>query len=141
MSVRPRRSSPFLERTGDSGAKVAPFNSPAQYTPEWAKGAIITMAATAASGNNTIQIETSYDGGSTWLALGPVSTALTGAGNVSIAIYPTNWTIADATPTDLTLAGTVATVFINAPLPPIWRVAHAVPTSITITGVFVNYLA
>lgn len=141
MGNRPRRSSPFLETTGDSGAKVAGFNGVTQYTPEWAKGAIITMAASAASGSNTIQLQTSFDGDTTWIALGPVSTALTGAGNVSLAIYPTNWTVADATPTDLTLAGTVATVFLNAPMPPIWRLAYVVPTSVTITAVYVNYLA
>lgn len=141
MSNRPRRLSPFLETTGDSGAKVAGFNGVTQYTPEWAKGAIITMVASAASGNNTIQVQTSFDGGTTWIALGPVSTALTAAGNVSIAVYPTNWTIADATPTDLTLAGTVATVFLNSPMPPIWRLAYVVPASVTITAVYVNYLA
>lgn len=141
MSQRPRRPSPFLETTGDSGEKVAGFNGATQYTPEWAKGAIITMVASAASGNNTIQLQTSFDGGTTWIAMGPVSTALTAAGNVSLAIYPTNWTVADGTPTDLTLAGTVATVFLNAPMPPIWRLTYAVPTSVTITAVYVNYLS
>jgi len=140
MALRPRRPSSAVETTGDSGAKVAGFNGATQYTPLWAKGAIITMVASAASGNNTMQLQFSYDGGATFLSMGSVTTALTGAGNVSLMVYPTNLTIADATPVDLTITGTVATVFLNTPIPAIWRILYAVPTSITITAVYVNYL-
>lgn len=134
------RSAPALQNTGDSGAKVAGFNGAVMYTPSWAKGAIITLVASAASGNNTIQLQCSPDGGSTWIALGPVSTALTSAGNASLMFYPSNLTVADATPTDLTIGGTVTGVFVNAPLPPLWRLVYVVPTSITITGAYVAYL-
>lgn len=142
MSNRPRRSSPFLETTGDSGAKVAGFNGVTQYTPEWAKGAIITMVASAASGNNTMQLQYSPDAGTTWINIGPTSTALTGAGNASIFVYPTNISqAAGGTPANLTTGGTVATIMLNFTMPPVWRIVYAVPTSVTITAVYVNYLA
>jgi len=134
------RSEPALQTTGDSGAKVAGFNGSAMYTPTWAQGAIITLIASAAVGSNTIQVQFSPDGGSTWIAIGPTSTALTGAGNASLMFYHTNLTVADATPTDLTITGTVAGVFVNCPIPPVWRLAYVVPTSITITGAYVTYL-
>ena len=142
MAARqPRQSTPTISTTGDSGAKVAGFNGANQFSPPWARGATITLIASAASGNNTMQFQYSPDGGTTFINLGPTSTALTGAGNASIFIYPTNWSqAAGVTPAVLTTGGTVAGNHLNLPIPPMWRIVYAVPTSITITGVYVDYL-
>lgn len=133
--------SPQFETTGDSGAKVAGFTGNTQYTPAWARGAMITLIASAASGSNTMQLQYSPDNGTTWINIGPTSTALTGAGNASIFVYPTNLSqAAGATPANLTTNGTVATIMLNAPMWPVWRISYTVPTSITITSVNVSYL-
>lgn len=130
-----------LEKTGDSGAKVAGFNGATQYTPDGSRGAVITLVASAAVGNNTMQLQRSYDGGTTFINIGPTSTALTGAGNASIYAYPSNTSqAAGVTPATLTTGGTVAANILNMAMPSIWRIVYAVPTSITITGVFVEYL-
>lgn len=135
------RQSPIFETTGDTGAKVAGFNGNTMYTPPGVRGAMITLVASAASGSNTIQLQFTPDGGTTWISVGPVSTALTGAGNVSIFVYPTNISqAAGVTPATLTTGGTVATTMLNFAMPPVWRLAYVVPTSITITGVHVNWL-
>lgn len=135
------RSTSRIEQTGDSGAKVAGFNGATQYTPDGSRGAVITMVASAASGSNTMQLQRSYDGGTTFISVGPVSTALTGAGNVSIYVYPTNTSqAAGATPANLATGGTVAAIMLNTCIPSVWRLAYVVPTSITITAVHVEYL-
>lgn len=142
MPVRPRRSHPPIDTTGDTGSLGAGTTTgQLQVTPQWARGATITMLASAASGSCTFQVQYSPDGGTTWNNYGPVSTALTGAGNTTVAIYPTNWSAtAGATPTNVTIAGTVATVLVNAPMPPVWRLSFSIGTSITITQVYVDYL-
>lgn len=130
-----------IEKTGDSGAKVAGFNGATQYSPNDARGAIITLVASAASGSNTMQLQRSYDGGTTFINFGPTSTALTGAGNASFYVYPTNTSqAAGATPANLTTGGTVAAIMLNTVIPPVWRIVFTVPTSITITAVHVEYL-
>lgn len=144
MPSTPQRhgvGTPQWETTGDSGAKVAGFNGATQFTPPWAKGALITMVASAASGNNTMQLQFSPDGGTTFINIGPTSTALTAAGNASIFAYPSNLSqAAGATPANLTTGGTVATIMLNMVMPPVWRIVFAVPTSISITGVYVSYI-
>lgn len=130
-----------IEKTGDSGAKVAGFNGATQYSPNDARGAVITLVASAAVGSNTMQLQRSIDGGTTFISVGPVSTALTGAGNVSIYVYPANTSqAAGATPANLATGGTVAAIMLNTVIPPVWRLAYVVPTSITITAVHVEYL-
>jgi hypothetical protein len=123
-----------------SGVRSSAFNSPLIYTPQWAKGAIITLVASAATGATTMQLQYSPNGsGGPWINLGPVSSALSGAGNAALLFYPTNLTVAGATPAALTLASTAAGVLVNCPLPPHWRISFTVGTSITITGLYVTY--
>jgi hypothetical protein len=143
MSVRPRRNFPTIDTTGDAGALGAgTTNGLLQVTPEWARGAIITLIASAASGSCTFQLQYSPDGGTTWNNYGPVSTALTAAGNTTVAVYPSNWSAtAGATPTNMTVGGTVATLLVNAPMPPVWRLSYSVGTSMTISSARVGYIA
>lgn len=142
MSLRPNRSFLPFDTTGDSGARTAAFTGGIQVSPQWARGAIITLVASAASGSNTMQLQYSPDNGVTWINYGAASTALTGVGTSVLAFYPTNWSAsAGASPANFAISSTVAAVVANAPIPPMWRLSFAVPTSITITGVFVNYIA
>lgn len=115
-------------------------NTAKQLTAPEYRGAIITLTASAASGNNTLQFQFSPDDGTTWINIGPTTTALTGVGHASLFIYPTNWSqAAGATPANLTTGGTVTSIFLNAALPPVWRVQLSVATSITGT-IRVQYL-
>ena len=135
------RQSPAFETTGDSGSKVAGFNGNTMYTPPGARGAMITLVASAAVGNTTMQLQFTPDGGTTWINIGPTSTALSSAGHASIFLYPTNISqAAGGTPANLTTGGTVATIMLNFTMPPVWRIVYAVATSITITSVNVSYL-
>ena len=133
MPTRPyARPTLVLENLLTGTFATSTQNTPTQYSAPEYKGAIITLTATAAVGNNTLQLQFSPDEGTTWVSIGPTTTALTSAGNASLLVYPTNWSqAAGATPANLTTGGTVASIFLNAPMPAVWRVQLSVATSIT----------
>lgn len=130
---------------GDTGAKTATFNGATQTNYD-AAGAYITAVIPTVSGTSptlTAQLQFSPDGGTTWIALGPASTALTAAGNITFIVYPANVSqTAGATPANLT-TGAAQTVVINAPLPRTWRLAYTIggtTPSFTFTNVYADYI-
>ena len=130
--------------TGDAGAKTASFAGATQ-TNFNAKGAHITVLCGTVSGTTptlTAQLQYSPDAGTTWLNEGPVSTAITTTGNtITFEIYPTNFSVAGATPAALT-TGATTTVQLNTVLPRTWRLNYTITgttPSFAITAVYVNY--
>ena len=132
--------------TGDTGAKTASFAG-ATVTNYDARGAYITVLCGTVSGTSptlVAQLQWSPDAGTTWLNLGPATTAITTTGNTStIAVYPANLSqTPGATPATLT-TGATATTAINAPLPRTWRLNYTITgttPSFAITAVYVNYI-
>jgi hypothetical protein len=128
---------------GDTGAKTATFNGATQ-TNYNARGAYITVAVSAAAGTTptlSAQLQVSYDG-TNFLNLGPASGTLTAAGQIMIAVYPTNHSVAGATPANLT-SGATQTVTINAPLPRTWRLVYTITgttPSFTFTNAYAAYI-
>lgn len=131
--------------TGDTGAKTTTFSGATQ-TNYNQKSAFITVLCGTVSGTTptlTAQLQWSPDAGTTWLAIGPASTAVTATGNtVSLLVGPNNWSqAAGATAANLT-TGATQTVAINAPLPRTWRLTYVIggtTPSFAITAVYVNY--
>lgn len=132
--------------TGDTGAKVASFNGATQTNYNW-RGAYVTVLCGTVSGTTptlSAQFQWSFDGGTTWLALGPASGNVTASNNsIACLIYPSNLSQAPgATPANLT-TGATATLAVNAVLPRTWRLTYAIGgtgPSFAITAVYVNYL-
>ena len=132
--------------TGDTGAKTASFAG-ATVTNYDARGAYITVLCGTVSGTTptlAAQLQWSPDAGTTWLNLGPATTAITTTGNTAtIAVYPANLSqAAGGTPANLT-TGATATTAINAPLPRTWRLNYTITgttPSFAITAVYVNYI-
>lgn len=125
--------------TGDSGAKTSAFTGGATQINFNHRGAYITCVTSAVSGNFTIQLQWSPDAGTTWLALGPATTAVTTPNTVTLDVYPTNFSTSGASPAALT-TGAAQTTQLNLPLPRTWRVLYSIGTSATITGTYVNYI-
>lgn len=131
--------------TGDAGGKVASFNGATQTNWD-SRGATIFILCTTVSGTTptmTAQLQWSPDGsGTNWINLGPASTSITTTGNtIAINVYPTNFSLAGATPAALT-TGATTTVQINAPLPRTWRIVYTITgttPSFAITAAYVNY--
>jgi hypothetical protein len=132
--------------TGDTGTKTASFTG-ATVTNYDARGAYITVLCGTVSGTSptlVAQLQWSPDVGTTWLNIGPATTAITATGNTAtIAIYPANLSqTAGATPANLT-TGATATTAINAPLPKTWRLNYTITgttPSFAVTAVYVNYI-
>lgn len=132
--------------TGDTGTKTASFTGATQ-TNFNNRGAYITVLCGTVSGTIptlNAQLQFSPDGGTTWIAVGAASSNVTATGNTIVfQVYPTNHSVAGATPTALTTGGT-ATVQINTPLPRTWRLNYTIggtTPSFAITAVYVNYIA
>lgn len=130
--------------TGDAGAKTTSFNGSTQ-TNFNARGATITVLCGTVSGTVptlTAQMQWSPDAGTTWIAFGVPSTAITATGNtITFQIYPTNFSIAGATPAALVL-GSTTSMQLNTSLPRTWRLAYVLggtTPSFAITAVYVNY--
>jgi len=130
--------------TTDAGAKTVSFTGVTQ-TNFNARGAEITILCGTVTGTSptmTATVQFSPDGGTTWLNYGPASGTVTATGNtILFQVYPTNWTVAGATPAALT-TGATQTVQINGILPRTWRLNYTIggtTPSFTITGVYVNY--
>ena len=126
--------------TGDAPTIVtATTVNGATQTNANARGAIITAILGTVSGTLptlSLQLQWSPDGGTTWLAYGAATSAVSIAtGNdVTIAVYPTALS--------LTL-GATGDVLINAPLPRTWRVTYTTTgtgISVAVAAVYVNYL-
>jgi hypothetical protein len=132
--------------TGDTGTKTASFAGATQ-TNFNQKNAYITVLCGTVSGTTpslTAQLQFSPDAGTTWLNLGPVTTAITTTANTSlIVIGPQNWSqTAGSTPVTLT-TGATTTIAINAPLPRTWRLNYTITgttPSFAITAVYINYV-
>lgn len=128
---------------GDTGAKTATFNGATQTNYNSA-GAIITVAVGTVSGTSptlTAQLQVSYDG-TNFLNYGPASTAITATGTIMFVVYPSNMTVAGATPAALT-TGATQTVVINSPLPRTWRLAYTIggtTPSFTFTNAYAAYI-
>lgn len=131
---------------GTTGAQTASFNMATQ-TNFNARGAYIYTIVGTVSGTSptmTAQLQGSYDGGTTWVNIGPASTAITATGNtILFIVYPTNVSqAAGSTPATLT-SGATQTVAINAPLPRTWRLAYTIggtTPSFTFTNTYANYI-
>jgi hypothetical protein len=126
--------------TGDAPTIItATTVNGATQTNANARGAIITAILGTVSGTLptlSLQLQWSPDGGTTWLAYGAATSAVSIAtGNdVTIAVYPTALS--------LTL-GATGDVLINAPLPRTWRVTYTTTgtgISVAVAAVYVNYL-
>lgn len=118
--------------TGDIGTKTAPFNG-AMQTNYNARGAYFVFYVNAVSGTTpvlSIQTQFSLDGGGVWFNFGPALPNITATNQYAfLAIYPTNTSVAGATPSAVTAGGTVvSTTLINAALPRNYRFVY------TITG-------
>jgi len=132
--------------TGDSGAQVASFFGATQ-TNENARGAYITVFVGAVTGGTptlSMQLQFSTDGGTTWIAVGPASIAIT-SGNVAqmFIVYPTNTSQAAGVTPQVLVTGTLQTTALNMPLPRTWRLNYVIggaTPSFTITSVTVNYV-
>jgi hypothetical protein len=141
-----RARSNWNTTTGDTGAKTASFTG-ATVTNYDARGAYITVLCGTVSGTTptlVAQLQWSPDAGTTWVNIGPATTAITTTGNTAtIAVYPANLSqTAGGTPANLT-TGATATTAINAPLPRTWRLNYVITgttPSFTITAVYVNYI-
>jgi len=139
-----RNRNNYNTTTGDTPTIVsATTTNGATQTNYNAKGAIITCALGTVSGTTPalqLQLQVSYDGGTTWLNYGAATTSLLVAtGNTSaIIIYPT------ALPS--TILGTTNSsdnAQINAPLPRTWRVQFITTgtgISIAVASVNVQYM-
>ena len=130
--------------TGDSGAKVSSFTGATQ-TNYNARGAIITVLCGTVTGTSptlNAQLQWSPDAGTTWLTIGAASSNVTTTGNtITFQVYPTNFSVAGATPAALA-TGATTTVQLNTTLPRTWRLNYTIggtTPSFTITGVYVNY--
>ena len=130
--------------TTDAGAKTVSFTGVTQ-TNFNAKGAYVTVLCGTVTGTSptmSATLQWSPDAGTTWLNIGPTSTAVTATGNTIVfQIYPANFSVAGATPSALT-TGATSTVQINAVLPRTWRLNYTLggtSPSFTITAVYVNY--
>lgn len=131
--------------TGDSGVKTLTFNGAAQTNYNH-RGAFITVrlgTVTGVSPTLNAQLQFSPDGGTTWFAIGAASSNVTTSNNsIAFIVYPSNTSVAGATPGALAL-GTTTQVLLNVPLPRTWRIAFTIggtTPSFTITAVNVNYL-
>jgi hypothetical protein len=132
--------------TGDTGAKTATFNGATQTNYD-ARGAYVMLAlgtVTGASPTLNVQLQWSWDGGTSWANLGPASSNVTSTSqSIAIVVYPTNLSqAAGATPANLT-TGAAVTLAINAPLPRTWRLVYTIggtTPSFTISSVGVNYI-
>jgi hypothetical protein len=128
---------------GDTGAKTASFAGATQ-TNFNARGAKILAVVPTVSGTSptlTAQLQVSPDGGTTWLNYGPASAALTAAGTILFDVYPTNESVAGATPAALTTNAT-QTVQINGALPRTWRLNYTITgttPSFTFTNAYAAY--
>lgn len=129
--------------TGDTGAKTATFNGATQ-TNFGAKGANIMVLISAVSGTTptlNAQLQISPDGGTTWLNVGAATGNLTAAGTILIQVYPTNFSVAGATPAALTSGATVS-LQLNTTLPRTWRLVYTIggtTPSFTFTNTYVAY--
>ena len=132
--------------TGDTGTKTGSFTG-STVTSYDGPGAYITILCGTVSGTTptlVAQLQWSPDAGTTWLNLGPATTALTATGNTAtLIVYPANLSqAAGASPTNLTTGATTTTT-INAPLPRTWRLNYTIAgtsPSFAITGVYVNFI-
>lgn len=128
--------------TVNSGAK----NGAAQTNTNY-RGAIITAILGTVTGTSptlAMQLQWSPDNGTTWLNYGSATGAISIAtGNtVTIFVYPTNSTVAGATPAAFTI-GSTGSVVLNAPMPPTWRIVYTgagTTPVIPLSSVYVNYL-
>lgn len=130
--------------TGDVGAKTTTFNGATQ-TNFNARGATITVLCGTVTGTSptlSARLQWSPDAGTTWYNISSTSSNVTATGDAIVfQVYPTNFSVAGATPTDLT-TGATQTVQLNTVLPRTWRVAYTIggtTPSFTLTGVYVNY--
>lgn len=131
--------------TGDSGTKTATFAGATQTNYNH-RGAIITVKLGTVSGTSptlNATLQWSPDAGTTWLNMAAATSNATATNNtISILAYPTNWSVAGATPAALTLGSTVSQV-LNVALPRTWRINYTIggtSPSFAITAVYVNYL-
>lgn len=132
--------------TGDTGAKTTTFNGATQ-TNFNSLGAYIYVNVGTVSGTSptmAVQLQGSFDGGTTWVNIGPAATNLTTSStNDLFIVYPANASqAAGTTPVNLT-TGATNTVAINAPLPRTWRLTYTIggtTPSFTITNVQVAYI-
>ena len=136
----------FNTTTGDAGAKTTSFAGATQ-TNFNARGAYIILNIGTVTGTTptlSAQLQWSFDGGTTWLNLGPGTANITASGTQAICIYPSNWSsTAGATPANLTTGASVSTLFLNGPLPRTWRLNYTIggtTPSFTFTSVPVNYI-
>ena len=132
--------------TGDSGTKTVTFNGFTQINHN-NRGMYTTVLLGTVSGTSptlAVQLQYSFDAGATWLNIGAVATSLTLTGQtLSYFVYPTNISVAGATPAALT-TGATQTIALNSPLPRVWRFTYTIggtSPSFGITGVYVNYMA
>lgn len=132
--------------TGDSGTKTASFNGATQ-TNYNSSAAIVTLLCGTVSGTTptlNMRLQYSFDGGTTWLSLGPATSNATATGHtIILAVGPNNWSqAAGGTPANMTHGATQAT-WLNAWLPRTWRILYTIAgttPSFAITGVYVNYV-
>lgn len=111
------------------------------------RGAIITAMLGIVTGTSPtlkMQLQWSPDNGTTWLNYGSSTGAISVAtGNtVTIFVYPTNTSVAGATPGAFTI-GSTGSVILNAPLPATWRIVYTgagTTPVIPLSSVYVNYL-
>jgi hypothetical protein len=130
---------------GDTGAKVTSFAGATQtnFNARGAKIMVLLGAVTGTITTFTAQLQMSPDGGTTWLNFGPASTSFTPVSGNTILfdVYPTNETVAGATPAALT-TGATQTVQINGVLPRTWRLNYVIvgtSPSITFTNAYAAY--
>lgn len=129
---------------GDTGAKTASFAGATQtnFNARGAKILVLLSTVTGTTPTLTAQLQVSPDGGTTWLNYGPASTAVTATGNtILFDVYPTNETVAGATPAALT-TGATQTVQINGVLPRTWRLNYTIggtTPSFTFTNAYAAY--
>lgn len=129
--------------TGDAGTKTSSFAGATQTNYD-SRGARITVLCGTVSGTSptlTAQLQTSPDGGTTWINEGPASVAVSATGNtVVFYVYPTNWSTSPSAGSITT--GATAGVFLDATLPRTWRLNYTIggtTPSFAITAVYVNY--
>lgn len=125
--------------TGDTGAKTATGNG-ATVANSGNKGVQIVIALGVVTGTTptaVFKVQTSVDGGTTWVDLpGATTASLVATGNWGITIYPGQAVTAGTTTT-----GTTATV--SGVIPRSWRVVWTIggtTPSFTITSITYNYL-
>jgi len=130
--------------TGDSGTKTTSFTGATQ-TNFNAKGAVITILCGTVSGTTptlNTQLQWSPDAGTTWIAMGAVTSNATATGNtITMMVYPSNFSTAGSSPAALT-TGATQTTQINSIIPRTWRLNYTIggtTPSFAITGVYVNY--